>query len=231
MVSRAGTHLGLILFLLFINDVKFSFKSSKFLLFADDEIFKRIERNYTFYLDFDLDSFHEWCKMNGMSPNLRVNMRSLVDENSDIEEVNNKNDSDDDYVPHNVAENEYSDIEDIEERELIEQEEIAHSYGEYSGEQNEEEVEIASMAVDSNTALGRLFEKEKNAEDRSIWHVSPRNPTICIHRQNIMRTQSDPYQSSQLSSESEMFRLFFIDEMRDIIVRETNRKAVTVIHQ
>ncbi|KAL3266906.1 hypothetical protein HHI36_011056 [Cryptolaemus montrouzieri] len=38
----------------------------------------------------------------------------LMDENSDVEEVTNNNDSDDDYVPLNVEENEYSDKEDIE---------------------------------------------------------------------------------------------------------------------
>ncbi|KAL3275209.1 hypothetical protein HHI36_019978, partial [Cryptolaemus montrouzieri] len=45
-------------------------------------------------------------------------LQYLVDENSDIEEVTNKSDSEDDYVPHSVEENEYSDIEDIEKRKL-----------------------------------------------------------------------------------------------------------------
>ncbi|KAL3269441.1 hypothetical protein HHI36_008511 [Cryptolaemus montrouzieri] len=66
--------------------------------------------------------------------------QSLMDENSDIEGVTNNSDSDDECVPHNAEENEYSDIEDIEERELIEKEEIAYSGEEYSGEENEEEL-------------------------------------------------------------------------------------------
>ncbi|KAL3286163.1 hypothetical protein HHI36_000675 [Cryptolaemus montrouzieri] len=45
-------------------------------------------------------------------------LQSLMDENSDIDEVTNNSDSDDDYVPHNIEANEYFDIDDFEERDL-----------------------------------------------------------------------------------------------------------------
>lgn len=67
-----GTHLGPVLFLLFINDVKFVFKSSRFLLFADDcKIFCKITSfNDSLALQDDLDAFVEWCRHNGLELNV-----------------------------------------------------------------------------------------------------------------------------------------------------------------
>ncbi|KAL3286362.1 hypothetical protein HHI36_000869 [Cryptolaemus montrouzieri] len=121
-----------------------------------------------------------------------------MDETSDIEEVTNNSDSVDDYVPQNIEKNEYSGIEDIVKRELIEQEEI-HSDKQYSGEEKEKQVEIASMAVDSNMALVKILCELKV--------VYTNLPNRC----------------------QKVKRLFFTDEMCEIAVRGTNRKVVTLI--
>ena len=63
-----GSNLGPLLFLININDVKFSIKFSRFLLFADDlKLFKSIGSNDdAFRLQSDLTAVNEWCKNNGM---------------------------------------------------------------------------------------------------------------------------------------------------------------------
>lgn len=67
-----GTHLGPILFLLFINDLKSVIKHSQFLLFADDcKLFKSISNisdQYT--LQQDIDLFVEWCGRNQLELNI-----------------------------------------------------------------------------------------------------------------------------------------------------------------
>lgn len=67
-----GTHLGPVLFLLFINDLKLVLQHSKFLLFADDcKIYKCIKGGDDFAgLQHDLDAFVEWCSMNGLDLNV-----------------------------------------------------------------------------------------------------------------------------------------------------------------
>ena len=67
-----GSHIGPLLFNIFINDVSCCFKSSKFSLFADDmKIFKNVfDWNYCIALQKDLDCFVEWCRNNGMSLNV-----------------------------------------------------------------------------------------------------------------------------------------------------------------
>lgn len=67
-----GTHLGPILFLLFINDIKSSFRYSQFLLFADDcKIFVRTSSVADLSaLQEDLNSFFSWCNANGLELNI-----------------------------------------------------------------------------------------------------------------------------------------------------------------
>lgn len=67
-----GTHLGPVLFILFINDIYSAIKFSNFLLFADDcKIFKRID-TYKDQCDLqsDLTSFTNWCRVNGLELNV-----------------------------------------------------------------------------------------------------------------------------------------------------------------
>ena len=67
-----GSHLGPILFLLFINDLRSVIKRSNFLLFADDcKIFKCIKsRNDSVDLQQDTNAFVDWCVLNGLDLNI-----------------------------------------------------------------------------------------------------------------------------------------------------------------
>lgn len=67
-----GDHLSSLLFLLFINDITYELKHSKFLLLADDlKLFNTIRcQNYIILLQNDLNSFQKWCDVNGMSLNI-----------------------------------------------------------------------------------------------------------------------------------------------------------------
>lgn len=64
-----GSHLGPLLFSLFVNDVSEAINHSKFLVFADDiKIFHRIDCiEDSILLQCDLDSFSLWCKRNDMN--------------------------------------------------------------------------------------------------------------------------------------------------------------------
>ena len=63
-----GSHLGSLLFLIYINDISNAFENCKFLLFADDvKIFRKIDTlNDTFFIQNDLDRFLKWCESNDM---------------------------------------------------------------------------------------------------------------------------------------------------------------------
>lgn len=67
-----GSHLGPILFILFINDVYAAIKYSRILLFADDcKIFMRVN-SYSDQccLQSDLSGFNDWCVKNGLELNI-----------------------------------------------------------------------------------------------------------------------------------------------------------------
>lgn len=64
-----GSHLGPVLFLLFINDVSYCFHSSHFLLYADDLKFYNV-RNSANPLQPDLDRFASWCSSNLLEINI-----------------------------------------------------------------------------------------------------------------------------------------------------------------
>lgn len=65
-----GSHIGPILFLLFINDVVSCFKNSHCLLYADDlKFFNIVEPNYN-ALQSDLDQFVSWCSSNYLELNI-----------------------------------------------------------------------------------------------------------------------------------------------------------------
>lgn len=67
-----GTHLGPILFLAFINDLKLTIGHSEFLLFADDcKIYKRVDnKDDCASLQSDLNAFVKWCNVNGLELNI-----------------------------------------------------------------------------------------------------------------------------------------------------------------
>ena len=67
-----GTHLGPLLFIIFINDIKSVIQHSQFLLFADDlKIFKTItEISDKVSLQSDINSVTEWVQNNGLSFNI-----------------------------------------------------------------------------------------------------------------------------------------------------------------
>jgi len=68
-----GSHLGPLLFNLFINDLPEIIKNSNVLLYADDlKIFKRIQNHSdTTTLQSDLDSLATWCDRNNLPLNLK----------------------------------------------------------------------------------------------------------------------------------------------------------------
>lgn len=67
-----GSHLGPLLFNLFINDISRCFRYCKFLLCADDlKIFRRIDsQECAASLQRDLSSFENWCTLNSLDLNL-----------------------------------------------------------------------------------------------------------------------------------------------------------------
>lgn len=67
-----GSHLGLLLFIIFINDIHLVITSSKFLLFADDvKIFHHINSpRDSELLQNDLNSIQSWSILNGLHLNI-----------------------------------------------------------------------------------------------------------------------------------------------------------------
>ncbi|XP_075163191.1 uncharacterized protein LOC142235818 [Haematobia irritans] len=67
-----GSHLGPVLFCLFINDLPSVVKFSNILMFADDvKIFRPYNNpDERRYLQFDLDNFYDWCETNLMELNI-----------------------------------------------------------------------------------------------------------------------------------------------------------------
>ena len=67
-----GTHLGPLLFIIFINDISYVFKNCSFILFADDlKIYKKITSFVDrINLQSDLNLFYEWFCDNGLYLNL-----------------------------------------------------------------------------------------------------------------------------------------------------------------
>ena len=67
-----GSHLGPILFILFVNDLPSVFKYSECKIYADDvKIYRSIESLFdSRLLQIDLDAFYDWCLRNGMFLNI-----------------------------------------------------------------------------------------------------------------------------------------------------------------
>ena len=68
-----GSHLGPLLFNIYINDISSCFHSSKFLLFADDLKFylKVSDSGDCHHLQGDLSRLVQWCNANGMDLNVK----------------------------------------------------------------------------------------------------------------------------------------------------------------
>ena len=67
-----GSHLGPLLFVLYLNDLPNSILYSKILMYADDvKLFSHINTRNSVYLQYDLHSLFNWCSANGMSLNLK----------------------------------------------------------------------------------------------------------------------------------------------------------------
>lgn len=68
-----GTHLGPLLFLIFINDITQSIKYCEISLFADDtKIYRAIESSLdAMNLQLDINSFEGWCNLNGLQCNIK----------------------------------------------------------------------------------------------------------------------------------------------------------------
>ena len=66
-----GSHLGSLIFVLFVNDLCDRIKSLK-LLYADDlKIFRSVLTPLdSLVLQTDIDAVHEWCQLNGMQLNV-----------------------------------------------------------------------------------------------------------------------------------------------------------------
>lgn len=68
-----GSHIGPLLFLLFINDIGKNLLYSKILIFADDfKLFYSFSNpNGYLFLQDDIDRAFEWCSLNGMELNIK----------------------------------------------------------------------------------------------------------------------------------------------------------------
>ncbi|CAK1585452.1 unnamed protein product [Parnassius mnemosyne] len=66
-----GSHLGPLLFIMFIDDIKHCIRNSEFELYADDLKICKIVNNNTdqIQLQEDIDRITEWCRQNKMSLN------------------------------------------------------------------------------------------------------------------------------------------------------------------
>ena len=72
-MDTQDSHLGPILFLLFINDLSKVIKYSKTLLFADDlKIYSSISNlNDCFLLQLDINAIVNWCELNNLQLNIK----------------------------------------------------------------------------------------------------------------------------------------------------------------
>lgn len=81
-----GSHLGPLLFNIYVNDIASCFVSARFLMFADDlklyMKFKHID-NYL-NMQADLDRLSHWCEMNGMELNVQKCRLMVFSRNRDI---------------------------------------------------------------------------------------------------------------------------------------------------
>ena len=68
-----GSHLGPVLFVLYLNDLPSAITTSRVLMFADDvKLFSNLNSpNQYIYLQNDLHSLANWCSFNSMSLNLK----------------------------------------------------------------------------------------------------------------------------------------------------------------
>lgn len=90
-ISTSGgpqsSHLGPLLFLIYVNDISDYFHYSKFLLFADDlKIFRRIESlEDCILIQGDVDRLQEYCRINSFFfnfQNVSLSVLSLILETS-----------------------------------------------------------------------------------------------------------------------------------------------------
>lgn len=83
----AGTTLGPMLFLIFINDIHRSIRYTDFLLFADDiKLFVEVgTESDTLKLQHDIDSVYQWCQVNRLHFNIgKCNIITLCRTNTTI---------------------------------------------------------------------------------------------------------------------------------------------------
>ena len=71
-MCTSRSHLGPILFILYVNDLSSVLKYSDCKIYADDiKIYRSVESfNDTQLLQSDLNAFHNWCIVNGMFLNI-----------------------------------------------------------------------------------------------------------------------------------------------------------------
>ena len=132
------------------------------------------------------------------------------DNENEPDELPDDDDLEVEYVPDGHCEN--SDIEDV-----GEQNEIEVETDEDSDEENENN-DTSQINNSSNIFLGK---------DGTEWHSKP-VAAQKILKHNILREKAGPVRATQKLSIRDVFKRIFSNEMCDIIIRETNRKATKV---
>ncbi|XP_018395958.1 PREDICTED: piggyBac transposable element-derived protein 4-like [Cyphomyrmex costatus] len=153
--------------------------------------------------------------------------------NDDNESIRTSDSDDDDWVPDEIlSERDASDsdepVDDLA-QEIDAPTEEDDEENEDTEEEREEEGEAEAQREDQAAAAARAGETPSTyiAKDKTVWNKTPfYQHQIASH--NIIRQRNGPHRSTETLSISNTFKKIFTVHMVDIIIRHTNKKALSV---